>query len=72
MSGKMTKEHTNNTQVVSASEMAIALIKARAALEIINRYNHINNDLQAYLFDVAEWGMGKISVEPLPETFGIE
>ena len=59
--------------VISISgELARAFLRAYKALEIINQYNHINNDLQAYLFDLGEWGMGKIEHEPSPADFGLK
>lgn len=47
----------------------IALKNARATLETINKYNRCNNDLQAYLHEVAEWGLGKKD-KPNAEDFG--
>lgn len=41
------------------------------AFGILIKYNRISNDLGAYLFDVAEWGMGKRD-RPNPADFGIE
>lgn len=41
------------------------------ALQIINKYNPIHNDLEAYLDLVAEWGMGK-GPKPNPKDFGID
>lgn len=52
-------------------ELARAFLRAHAALEECNKYNHINNDLQAYLFDKCEWGMGKIDHDVKPEDFGL-
>ena len=40
---------------------------ARAATE----YNHIHNDLEAYLFHVAEWGLGTRGERPDPKSFGL-
>ena len=45
--------------------------RMRMALLEINQYNNINNDLQAYLFDVAKWGMGEIESKPIPTDYGI-
>jgi len=41
------------------------------ALETIRHYNHVSNDLEAYLNDVAAWGMGR-TPKPNPKDFGIE
>ena len=45
--------------------------KMRAALEIIMKNNHMRNDLEAYLFYIARWGLGK-GPKPNPKHFGIE
>lgn len=44
--------------------------KAIKALKIIRAFNPLHNDTEAYLYDVAEWGLGLID-EPNPEDFGI-
>ena len=48
--------------------------KARAfmALQEINRLNHIGNDLQAYLFAMADWGLGIREDRPRPESYGVD
>lgn len=53
-------------------ELARAFLSARGALAEINSYNHISNDLQAYLFDLAEWGMSESDDRPQPESFGLQ
>mgnify|MGYP001605110672 CR=1 FL=1 len=47
------------------------LQNAVAALEETNRFNSIHNDIEAYLFDVAEWGMGRGKEKPDPKVFGV-
>ena len=44
---------------------------ARQALAEINEYNHIRNDLDAYLFDLAEWGLGLRKDRPNKKDFGL-
>ena len=52
-------------------DLSRALVRAYAALEEINRYNCIHNDSEAYLFDVAEWGMGQSAKLPSAVDFGL-
>ncbi len=40
------------------------------ALKILWTYNPIRNDLDAYLLDVINWGLGKQG-KPNPKDFGI-
>ena len=47
------------------------LTKACEAILIIEKYNHINNDLQAYLHEIAEWGLGEKSEKPNPKDYGL-
>jgi len=44
---------------------------AKVALEEIKKYNRINNDLESYLFAVANWGLGK-EEKPIISNWGIE
>ena len=48
------------------------LHKADVALTEIEKYNPIRNDLDAYLYDIAEWGLGIIPDKPNPKDFGVE
>jgi len=41
------------------------------ALETIQHYNRVHNDLEAYLYDLAEWGMGKTDTKPDPGSYGL-
>jgi len=41
------------------------------AINILDRYNPLRNDLDAYLHEVAQWGLGR-RLKPKPEDFGIE
>ena len=52
-------------------ELACAYLRAREALREINRHNRLNNDLDAYLFDLAEWGIGETDERPKLESFGL-
>lgn len=45
--------------------------KAIMALEIIDLYNPLKNDLDSYLMYVTEWGLGK-GPKPNPLDFGID
>ena len=41
------------------------------ALKILKHYNRMHNDLEAYLYHVAEWGLG-LCPRPNPKHFGVE
>ncbi len=41
------------------------------ALEILERFNPLRNDLDAYLLDVIEWAQGK-GAKPNPKDFGLQ
>ena len=41
------------------------------AILILDKYNPLRNDLDAYLHEVAQWGLGR-RLKPKPEDFGIE
>ena len=46
------------------------LKQAHTALREINSYNTIKNDLEAYLSEVAFWGLGEVNEKPDPTDFG--
>lgn len=53
------------------------LAQAREALEILRRYNPLRGDFDAFLLEVAEWGLGQRTIgdeptdeKPVPEDFG--
>lgn len=49
-----------------------AIIKRQAqALDEINRFNRIRNDLDAYLWEVAKHGLGQIEEKPKREDYGL-
>jgi hypothetical protein len=45
--------------------------RLRAALLILQDYNPLHNDLDAYLIEVADWGLGERDTPPDPEAFGL-
>jgi len=45
--------------------------RLRDALKITHRYNRLSHDLDAYLYEVVEWGLGNIEQEPNPEDYGL-
>jgi hypothetical protein len=47
------------------------LKKAKQALIILRNYNSVHNDLESYLYGVADWGLGEIDREPSPEHYGL-
>ena len=57
------------------SDLNLKLIdhrKMTEALTILKRFNHISNDLDAYLFHIIEWAQGEEPEKPTPEQYGIE
>lgn len=42
------------------------------ALEILKKYNPLRNDLDAYLFEICEWGLSRRTKKPKAKYFGIE
>ena len=61
----------HSEMVGETGKLARAYLRACEALKEINRYNHINNDLQAYLFAIAEWGISGDIDRPQPDSYGI-
>lgn len=47
------------------------LTNAREALEEIQKYNRIGNDLDAYLYELTEWALGKQKDKPNPKDYGV-
>lgn len=43
----------------------------RAALEEIQKHNRLKHDLDDYLFNVAEWGLGRQPDRPDPAEYGL-
>lgn len=52
--------------------LARSFLDACAVLKEINRFNRINNDLEAYLHDLAEWAIEGDGERPNPESFGLK
>ena len=51
--------------------MAETKLKATTALEEIQNYNGLRNDLDAYLYEIAEWGLGLREYAPNPDDYGL-
>ena len=45
--------------------------EAEQALEEIKRFNRLRGDLDAYLYEVANWGLGLRKGKPVPEDYSI-
>jgi len=43
----------------------------RNALEIIQQNNRLRNDLDSYIYEVTDWGLGFRKDEPDPGAFGL-
>ena len=48
------------------------MLKAQEALKEIKAFNRLRNDLDAYLYDLAEWGIGESISKPDRASFGIK
>jgi len=48
-----------------------SLDNAHSALRILLSHNRLHHDLDAYLMDVAKWGLGEITEQPDPINFGL-
>lgn len=55
----------------AAGDLARAYLKAHTALVEILKYNRIGNDEDAYLYEIAHWGMGNCTPRPDPSEFGL-
>ena len=42
------------------------------ALKEIQKYNNLHNDLDTYLFEIAEWGLGIRVIKPSPVDYSLE
>lgn len=56
----------------SNSAMAQELAITRAALAEIRRFNRLRTDLDAYLYEVINYGLGKRKEAPLPSDYGLD
>lgn len=46
--------------------------RADEALRELKKYNRIHNDLEAYLYEIIQWGLREQAIRPNPKDFGIE
>jgi hypothetical protein len=47
------------------------LERAQEALYILREFNNIKNDIDAYLWDIIEWGLGERRERQVPQQYGI-
>lgn len=45
--------------------------RMRMAIETLQAYNNLRTDTDMYLYDIAEWGLGRRAAMPLQEEFGL-
>lgn len=62
---------TDDEIKIVANDSETQLERAKQALLIIRNYNRLRNDLDAYLFEVAQYGLGERQDEPKAEDYGI-
>ena len=63
---------TQDEYIAEIQRLAAIITRQQQALEEIRHFNRIHNDLEAYLFEVAEYGLGMIEEKPRRENYGIE
>jgi len=61
----------NGENFIELDKTAEDFDKMEEALKIHNRHNNIGNDLKAYLWEVAKWGLGQKQKKPKPEDYGL-
>lgn len=57
--------------ITTLQDAAGEIERLRAALAEINGFNRIHNDLEAYLFDLAQYALGDTQKKPERSTYGI-
>lgn len=62
---------TNKLLSKDVSSLVADLEKAYAALHELQKWNRLHHDLDSYLFNIAEWGLGEIDEKPNPESYGV-
>lgn len=60
-----------NTRSWDVDIYEIALNKAYEALRELKKYNPLHNDTEAYLFEVAKWGLMERPKRPDPKDYGL-
>ena len=48
------------------------LTNAKCALSEILKYNPLRNDLDAYLFELTHWGLGKRKIKPNASDYNLQ
>ena len=46
--------------------------KMQEALETLQKFNALRNDLDGYLFEIVEWALEERETKPNPKHFGVE
>ena len=46
--------------------------RQHTALETLKRHNPLHNDFEAYLYEIAKWGLGNIDTLPSPSDYGLD
>lgn len=47
------------------------LVRCKEVLEEMLERNRLRHDLDAYLYDLTEWGLGRETVRPDPKVYGL-
>ena len=61
-----------NLQKFEIARWLEKIARLEKAVKLYQYYNHINNDLQAYQYEMGEWALGLSDKEPVPQYYGME
>ncbi len=63
-------EYASNEDLAGEVEAMPAVERLMDALSVIHSHNLRHNDLEAYLYDMGEWGLGRLDERPNPADYG--
>lgn len=66
------EDAAKRTAELNGMDYKAQLLDAHKALEEIKKFNRVGNDLDAYLLEVAKFGLGLNETMPEPSDYGLE